>query len=180
MSKKNILTILTLLIFIALSGCKTEKMAIDNSTVADLDLDRYLGKWYEIARFPNSFEKDLVGVTAEYSLMENGKIKVVNSGYKHDLGGKYKEAVGKAKVPNPDDPANLKVSFFWIFYSDYFVMELDEKNYSWAVIGSSSPDYLWILSREPIISDSLLEDLKTRISKRGYDVSRLHMVKQKE
>ena len=178
MNLRQLSTIIAVITFIAISGCKTEKMTIDNSTVKDLDLERYLGKWYEIARYPNSFEKDLVGVTAEYSLRKDGKIKVINSGYKNELGGKFKKAIGKAKVPNPDDPAKLKVSFFWIFYSDYFVMELDEKNYSWAVVGSSSPKYLWILSREPSISKTLLDDIKSRIEKRGYDPSKLLMVKQ--
>lgn len=153
---------------------------IDNSTVPELDLDRYLGAWYEIARFPHSFEKNLVGVTANYSIKENGKIKVVNQGYKNTLDGKLKRSVGKAYQPSPEEqPAHLKVSFFLFFYGDYFVMELDEENYQWAVIGSSSPNFLWILSRTPQMEESLYKDLIKRVKERGYDLSNLEMVAQK-
>jgi apolipoprotein D and lipocalin family protein len=160
-------------------SCNSTKMMIDNSTVDKLDIDSYLGTWYEIARYPNSFEKDLVGVTATYSLKDNGKIKVVNQGYKNSLDGKRKESVGKAYVPDPANPAQLKVSFFWFFYGDYYVMELDEENYQWAVVGSSSPKYLWILNREPQMSPDLYKDLLERIKKRGYDLSILEKVEQR-
>ncbi|MFW5757035.1 MAG: lipocalin family protein, partial [Tangfeifania sp.] len=119
---------------------------MDFSTVQELDLKRYMGKWYEIARFDHRFERNLVGVTATYSLRDDGKIKVVNAGYKNNLDGKYKETVGKAKQPNPEEPGKLKVSFFLFFYADYYILELDAE-YQWALIGSSSDKYLWILSR---------------------------------
>lgn len=90
---------------------------MDFSTVKKLNLERYMGKWYEIARFDHCFERNLVGVTATYSYRDDGKIKVVNASYKNSLDGKYNEAVGKAKQPNPEkEPGKLKVSFFWIFY----------------------------------------------------------------
>jgi len=151
---------------------------INTETVKELDLDRYLGKWYEIARYPHSFEKNLVGVTATYLIRNDGKIKVLNQGYKHTLDGKLSKAVGKAKIPDPvNEPAKLKVSFFLWFYGDYFVIELDE-NYQWAVIGSSSPNYLWILSRTPQLEDDVYNDLIARIKKRGYDLDKLILVKQ--
>lgn len=149
----------------------------DNSVVPQLDLERYLGKWYEIARYDHKFERNLVGVSAEYSMRKDGMIKVVNSGYKNSLDGKYSEAIGKAKVPNSKAPAKLKVSFFLFFYGDYFVMDLDE-NYQWAIIGSSSQDYLWILSRKPIIEPSLYDELIRKIEVRGYDSSVLIKVEQ--
>jgi lipocalin len=152
---------------------------IDNSTVPELDLERYLGTWYEIARFPHSFEKNLVGVTANYSLKDNGRIKVVNQGYKNTLDGKLKRSVGKAYIPSPENPAHLKVSFFLFFYGDYFVMELDQDHYQWAVIGSKSPDFLWILSRSPEMEDSLYGELLDRLIKRGYDLGKLEKVQQK-
>lgn len=152
---------------------------IDNTTVTELELDRYLGTWYEIARFPHSFEKDLVGVTANYSLKENGKIRVINQGYKGSLDGKLKRSEGKAYIPDPNDPAKLKVSFFWIFYANYFVMELDQENYRWAVIGTNSPDFLWILCREPQMEQELYDDLVLRVKNRGYDLSKLELVPQK-
>lgn len=144
----------------------------DNSVIPYLDLNRYLGTWYEIARFDHKFERDLVGVTAKYSIRKDGKIKVLNSGFKGTLEGPYSEAIGKAKMPNPKESGKLKVSFFLFFYADYYVMELDDK-YQWAVIGSSNPNYLWILSRTPKIDDLLYENILILIDKRGYDISKL-------
>lgn len=172
---------LALLIFVIFGffQCQSQKSMIDNRTVDSLDLNRYLGTWYEIARFPHSFEKNLVGVTANYSLKPNGKIRVINQGFKKTLDGKPDKAVGKAYIPDPENPARLKVSFFWIFYSDYLVMELDQENYNWAVIGSGSPDYLWILSRQPVMEDELYQDLLNRLRSRGYDLQKLEKVPQK-
>lgn len=151
---------------------------IDKTVVKELDIEQYLGTWYEIARFDHSFEKGLVGVTAKYSMREDGKIKVINSGYKGNLEGEFSKAVGKAKVPNSEIPSKLKVSFFWIFYAYYFVLELDE-NYQWAVIGSSSNKYLWILNRSPQMKDDLYNKLQGKLTERGYDVSKLIKVEQK-
>jgi lipocalin len=152
---------------------------INTKTVKTLDIQKYLGTWYEIARFPHSFEKGLVGVTATYSMDEKGKIKVVNQGYKGTLDGELDVAVGKAKIPDMNDPAKLKVSFFWFFYGDYYIMELDSENYEWAVIGSSTPKYLWILSRKPQMDPVLYKDLIKRIEARGYDLDKLYKVPQK-
>jgi lipocalin len=152
---------------------------IDKTVVKELDLDRYLGTWYEIARFDHRFERGLVGVTANYSMRDDGKIKVLNSGYKDSLDGEYTEATGKAKIPDPDnEPGKLKVSFFWFFYADYFVLELDE-DYQWALIGSRSDKYLWILSRTPRMDEALYDECLDKLSKRGYDVSKLIKVEQK-
>jgi lipocalin len=143
---------------------------INTTSVSDVDIDRYLGTWYEIARFPHTFEKGLNGVTANYSKRKDGKITVVNKGY--NSAGKLKTAKGKAKIPDPAEPGKLKVSFFLFFYGDYFIMELD-KNYQWALVGSSSPNYLWILSRTPEIDDALYLGLKKKLEERGYDLSKL-------
>jgi lipocalin len=150
---------------------------IDQTTVKELDLNRYLGTWYEIARFPHSFEKNLVGVTATYSLREDGMIKVLNEGYKNTLNGERSKAVGKAKIPNILEPGKLKVSFFWIFYADYFVLELDE-NYRYVMIGSSSDKYFWILSRTPQMEPAVYEMLLERARKRGYNLDKLYQVPQ--
>jgi apolipoprotein D and lipocalin family protein len=158
-------------------SCKTQQSIIDKTVVKELDINKYLGTWYELARLDHSFERNLVGVKAEYSLREDGKIKVVNSGYKKTLDGKYSEAIGKAKIPDPNIPSKLKVSFFWIFYGDYFVMELD-KDYQWALIGSKSDDFLWILSRKPKVADELYEELLNKLRKRGYDTEKLIKVPQ--
>ena len=160
-------------------SCKTHKSMIDKTVVKELNIQKYLGLWYEIARYDHSFERGLVGVTADYSMREDGKIKVINSGYKNSLDGEFSQAEGKAKIPNPEKaPAKLKVAFFLFFYGDYFVLELD-KDYKWAVIGSSSDKYLWILSRNPQMDKELYNELLNRLEKRGYDVSSLIKVEQK-
>lgn len=161
------------------TSCSNTKTMVNTQTVKELQLDKFLGKWYEIARFPHSFEKDLVGVTATYTMRDDGKIKVLNQGYKSTLDGKLSTAVGKAKIPDSKEPGKLKVSFFWFFYADYFVMELDE-NYEWAVIGSSSPDYLWILSRSSQIDENTYQDLINKIKDRGYNLDKLIRVEQPE
>lgn len=169
---------LLLLFFIILTSCKGQNSMIDKTVVKELDIERYLGKWYEISRFDHGFERGLVGVTATYSYRKDGKIKVVNAGYKETLNGKKSEAIGKAKIPNPKIPSKLKVSFFWFFYGDYFVLELDE-SYQWAVVGSSSDKYLWILSRTPQMDPAVYTQILKKITKRGYDVNKLIAVKQK-
>lgn len=181
MKSSNSVSIVIAIIIITNSfvSCKTQKAIIDNSVVKELDVQKYLGTWYEIARYDHSFERGLVGVTATYSMRDDGKIKVLNSGYRNNLDGKFSQAVGKAKIPDPIyAPAKLKVSFFLFFYGDYFVMELD-KHYQWAVIGSSSDKYLWILSRNPVMENELYTDLLNRLEKRGYDVLSLIKVEQK-
>ncbi|MGW8315492.1 MAG: lipocalin family protein [Bacteroidales bacterium] len=167
-------------ILILVMGSCTNQIAMksmNTSTVDTLDLERYLGTWYEIARFPHSFEKDLVGVTATYSLRKDGKIKVVNQGFKGSLNGKRSKAVGKAKIPDPSQPGRLKVSFFLFFYADYNVLELDSA-YQWAMIGSSSPMFFWILSRTPQMDPEVYRMLLERARERGYDLDPLIKVEQ--
>ncbi len=159
------------------TSCRAQKSTTDKTVVKKLDIQKYLGKWYEIARYDHSFERGLVGVSVNYSMREDGKIKVVNCGYKGSLTGEYSEAIGKAKIPNSDVPGKLKVSFFWIFYGDYFVLDLD-KNYQWAIVGSSSDKYLWILSRTPQMDKQIYDSLIEKLKSRNYDVSKLIKVKQ--
>lgn len=173
---KNIIYLFALLFII--NSCNGQDKMIDKTVVKELNIERYLGKWYEISRFDHKFERGLVGVTATYSYRKDGKIKVVNAGFKETLNGQKSEAIGKAKIPDLNTPSKLKVSFFWIFYGDYFVLELD-KNYQWAIIGSSSNEYLWILSRTPQIEKGIYNDLLNRLTKRGYDVTQLIKVEQK-
>lgn len=163
-----------LLVAMACQGSK--KMSkLDTSTVKNLDLKRYLGKWYEIARFDHRFERGLQGVTATYSMRDDGKIKVLNQGYKNGLNGERSTAKGKAKTT--DEPGKLKVAFFLFFYADYFVMELDD-DYQWALIGSSSDKYLWILSRTPQLEESTKNHILEKARQRGYDISKLIWVDQ--
>lgn len=148
---------------------------VDNSTVSMFNLKRYLGTWYEIARFDHSFERGMSNVMAEYLLRDDGKIDVLNSGWK---AGNYKVAEGKAKQPDPvKNPARLKVSFFLFFYSEYNVLMLDE-NYQIALVGSKGKDYLWILSRTPFVEDAVLGPVLEEAERRGYDTSGLIWVDQ--
>ncbi len=144
----------------------------DNSAVGSLSIDRFLGTWYEIARFDHSFERGLSYAKAVYTLNEDGTIRVVNSGIKK---GKAKESVGKAKIT--DEQGVLRVSFFWPFFSDYRVMMLAD-DYSYALVGSGSDDCLWILSRDPGIRQRDLDLILAEAERRGYDTDELIWVEQ--
>lgn len=170
--------LISFILAFGLSGCQAREggPVVDASTVQKLDIQRFLGRWYEIGRFPHSFEKDLVGVTATYTLKENGKLEVLNQGYLKTLDGELKSAIGKAKLTG--NPGQLKVSFFLFFYADYNILELDQDGYQWALIGSSSPGYLWILARTPAISGDLYEKILLKAKERGYDTARIYKVPQ--
>lgn len=175
--KTYILPLFAAVLMFLNGGCQTEnKPKMNTETVKELDLNRYLGIWFEIARFDHRFERGLVGATATYSMRDDGKIRVLNQGYKNTLNGELSVAEGKAKLTGY--PGKLKVSFFWIFYADYFVLELDDE-YQWALIGSSSDKYLWILSRTPKLEDNLKNLILHKAAKRGYDTSKLIWVEQK-
>jgi apolipoprotein D and lipocalin family protein len=165
---------------LAIVGCAGIPRGLGPLRLVDtIDLQRYLGRWYEIARFQHSFEKSLAGVTAEYSLRGDGRIQVVNSGFRDALDGEYKQAKGVAWMPDPRRLAALKVQFFWPFAGDYLVFGLDGENYSWALVGDESRDYLWFLARTPTVSDELYEKMLNLAREQGYDLSRLFKVPQK-
>lgn len=151
---------------------------IVTTTVPELDLTKYVGKWYEVARFDHRFERDLVGCTAQYSINDDGTIKVVNAGYDETFDGKYKESEGKARRPNDKVPGKLEVSFFLWFYSDYNVIELAD-DYRYALVGSKSDEYLWILSRTPQLDPADKTYLLNQAAARGYDTDQLIWVPQK-
>lgn len=175
--KKVLLILCSILGFSSCSFSENKKESmIDNSTVKVFDLNRFVGKWYEIARYEHRFEKGMTHVSATYTLLDNGKIEVFNQGIKD---GEKKEIKGKAKLPDPSDPGKLKVSFFLWFYSDYYVMEVDD-DYQYMLIGSSSDKYLWIMSREKFMDDKLKEELLAKLKSRGYDTGRLVFVEQGE
>ena len=157
---------------VAVAGCVSGPK-VDNTPVAALDLNRYLGEWYEIARFDHSFERGVEQAKANYTLNEDGTIKVVNTGVKD---GKPKTAIGKGK--RTDTPALLRVSFFGPFYADYRVMTIDE-GYTYALVGSGSADYLWMLSRTRVLPDTTKSELLFEAKRRGYDTDKLIWVKQK-
>lgn len=146
-------------------------------TVSEVDIDRYMGVWYEIARFPHRFEKDLVGVTATYKKRPDGKISVLNQGFKYSLSGKHKKAHGKARIPDPSESGRLQVTFFLWFWADYRILRLDT-DYQYVLVGSSTPDYLWILCRTPKMDEAIYTELVKTAKEMGYDVSRLERVLQ--
>ena len=151
-------------------SCKAQK--VDNSTVASLNPERYLGRWYEVARFDHSFERGLEFATADYSMNDDCKtIKVVNRGVKN---GGLKTSTGKAKFT--DTPGLLRVSFFGPFYSDYRVMMLSD-DYDYALVGSKSGKYLWILSRTKKLPISAQARILDEATSRGYNIEDLIWVK---
>lgn len=148
------------------------------STVDYVDLNRYLGKWYEIARFEQSFQKGCAAVTAEYSLRQDGDIKVVNSCRQGSPEGKLKQSIARAWVVDKDTNAKLKVQFFLRRFKlpylagNYWILELDE-DYQYAIVGDQSRKYLWILSRDNKMDDNLYTDLVNKAEDMGFDTSKL-------
>jgi apolipoprotein D and lipocalin family protein len=145
-------------------------------TVPRVDLRHYAGKWYEIARYPNRFERNCDrDVTAEYSLREDGDIRVVNACTTPT--GKIKRIEGTARVADPATNAKLRVRFFWPFSGNYWILDLGA-NYEYAVVGEPGRDYLWILSRTPQLPDALYEQITRRLAANGYDPKRLKKTPQ--
>jgi apolipoprotein D and lipocalin family protein len=178
--KKTSLLATGALSLLVLGGCASVPAGLGPlETVPTVDVRRYLGRWYEIARFQHRFEKSIVGATAEYSLREDGRIQVVNSGFKQNLDGAYTQVKAVAWVPDSARPGALKVRFFGLFTSDYLIFGLDRDDYSWALVGSDSRDFLWFLSRTPQISEELFSRMKQLALDQGYDLSGLYRVPQK-
>lgn len=169
--------IISVVFFVFLCMFTQCSMAQPDQTIVsnfEFQLDKYLGTWYEIARFDHKFERGLEKVTATYSLRSDGKIKVLNQGYKN---GKHKSAVGKARLNDAKNPRCLEVSFFLFFYAPYNILEIDD-NYQYALIGSNTENYLWILSRTPEMDSSIYQMLLDKARKRGYNTDKLIKVVQ--
>jgi len=176
----SIILVVTSLALIV-SGCATiPEGKAPLELVNHVDASRYLGKWYEIARFQHGFEKSVVGATADYSMRSDGRIQVVNSGFKNGLDGKYTEVKAVAWIPDPSRSAALKVKFFGLLSSDYLIFGLDQDNYTWALVGANSRKFLWFLSRTPTVPDEVLGRMKAIAMSQGYDLTNLYMVPQKE
>lgn len=158
-------------IYFAFFSCSSSQ-EVNNTPVSHVDLTRYQGQWYEIARLDHNFERGMDQCTATYQLQDNGKIKITNQGKKK---GKWKTSVGKGKTT--DTPGILRVSFFGPFYSDYRILML-APDYSYALIGGNDEDYLWILSRTPQMERSTLERIVQEAHLRGYDTDDLIWVNQ--
>ncbi len=179
MTRKLLLPALALAA-LSLSGCAVlSKHPVGNTAVPQpaksVELSRYLGRWYEVARYEQAFQKDCDGVTADYALRPDGKISVLNACRKPD--GKRKQAEGKAKLVDTATGAKLKVSFFGPFYGDYWVLDRAE-DYSWSIVGEPSGRYLWILTREAQPGQAQLDALIARAQALGYDTAMLRITRQ--
>lgn len=144
------------------------------ATVTTLDLQRYLGTWYEIASYPQRFQRGCVATRADYSLRPDGKLRVLNRCRKETLSGEWKDAEGRARVVAP---GKLKVSFFWPFEGDYWVLALDP-DYRWALVGGPDRDYLWILSRSPQMDDTTYATITAIAEEQGYALAPLRRTLQ--
>jgi len=147
------------------------------AVVETVDVNRYLGKWYEIASYPAWFQKGCTATTAEYSLLPDGKIQVVNRCRKDSLEGPLKESKGKAEVVDSATNAKLKVWFFWPFKGNYWIIDL-APDYQWAVVGEPSRKYLWILSRTPTLDAAVYQSILKRLPQKGYAPEKLKRTEQ--
>ena len=145
------------------------------SPVSGFDVNRYLGTWYEIARLDHSFERDLQQVTADYSVREDGGIRVINRGYNTEKHA-WEQAEGKAYFIGDSDVGRLKVSFFGPFYGAYNIMELDRENYQYAMISGPDRSYLWILARTPELEQATVDRLVEQAAGLGFDSEQLIFV----
>lgn len=158
-----------------LAGCVQVPAGVE--PVTGFELQRYLGKWYEVARLDHSFERGLTQVTAEYSLRDDGSVRVLNRGFSVDRKA-WDDAEGRARFVERSDIGFLKVSFFRPFYGSYVVFELDRDNYQYAVVAGPDQSYLWILARTPVIDRALQQQLVARAAALGFDTSKLIYVDQ--
>ena len=153
-----------------LVGCTSVPNGV--APIKGFEIDRYLGQWYEVARYDHSFEEGLSNVTATYSMRDDGGVKVINKGYSEEE-GKWDTAEGKAYFVSSADIAHLKVSFFGPFYASYVVMVLDKDGYEYAMITGPDRDYLWILAREKTLPQDTIDTLLAFATQNGYDTSKL-------
>ncbi len=163
----NKLSILLLLFIAGCTGIPENVKPVDN-----FKLDKYLGKWYEIARLDHSFERGLTQVTADYSLRDDGGVRVLNRGYSAK-DNSWKQAEGKAYFARGSDEGYLKVSFFGPFYGSYIVFGLDQENYQYSLVCGPDKSYLWILARDPKMKDDIKKILTAKAEAAGFDTSKL-------
>lgn len=172
MSIKNYLAVLLLFL---LTSCTSLPENI--KPITGFELDRYLGKWYEIARLDHSFERGLSKVTADYSMRDDGGVRVINRGYNAEK-EKWNEAEGKAYFVNEPDIGQLKVSFFGPFYGGYNILVLDKENYQYSLVAGPGLGYLWILARTPKLEQSVIIELVKKAHALGFPVKDLIYVTQ--
>jgi apolipoprotein D and lipocalin family protein len=166
---------LFILMVMLLSACTGLPAGIE--PVTGFDIDRYTGRWYEIARLDHSFERGLSRVTAEYTLKDDGSVRVINRGFNADK-GEWKQAEGRARFVGAADRGHLKVSFFGPFYGAYVIYELDHDGYQYAFITSYKRDFLWLLSRTPEVDEALRQRFVEGAQELGFATDELIWVEQ--
>jgi apolipoprotein D and lipocalin family protein len=168
-----------LIVFITLITASCTGLPEGVNPVKEFDTNRYLGKWYEIARLDHSFERGLSNVSAEYSLREDGGLRVLNRGFS-PKDNEWNEAEGKAYFVGDSNEGHLKVSFFGPFYGSYVVFDLDRENYQYAFVAGYNKSYLWLLSRTPVISDDIIRRFVNKSAELGFDTDGLIYVDHKQ
>jgi len=176
-SRSSTALALLLLALLGLSACSTAPPE-GAAPVTPFDINRYQGKWFEIARLDHSFERGLSDVSANYRLLADGVVEVVNRGFDAS-GNKWREVTGRASFIGDTNHASLKVSFFGPFYGGYHVVALDQQHYRWAMVIGPSRDYLWILARDKQLPDDVREQLMGRARALGIDTQKLMWVEQR-
>jgi apolipoprotein D and lipocalin family protein len=179
---KNLSGVYSFTLFLAVfftSGCANvpKKVYPELKVVSHVDIERYMGKWYEIALYPNWFEKGCFRSTAFYEQLQEGQIKVTNQCRMNGPDGDLNEAIGIATIPNRKINSKLRVQFFWPFKGDYWIIDLDE-DYQYAIVSEPNRQYLWILSRSPNMDVQTLAMLKARIRENGFDLTYLKQTLQ--
>lgn len=170
--------ILISIFVLILSSCMHVKDTLPPLQVVPfVDISRYTGTWYEIARYPHKFQKGCVGSRATYTLRDDGKLSVLNECHEESDKSKLRSAKGKAWIVDPNTNSKLKVSFFWPFSGDYWIIDLG-RDYEYAVIGHPGRKYLWILSRTQEMDESVYEGILSRLKEQHYDSSRLIKTQQ--
>lgn len=168
--------VIALFLALTLAACSTAPPE-GLRPVTSFDINRYLGRWYEIARLDHSFERDMSDVSATYQLQDDGSVKVINRGYDTQRQA-WKEAIGRALFIGDSSTASLKVSFFGPFYGGYHVIALDQEHYRWSLVAGPDRDYLWILARDKALSAAVSEELLRQARALGFATNKLIWVEQ--
>ncbi len=174
--KKHVTTWLIIFsIFLLITPTATKSQPLE--TVPYVDLERYSGLWYEIASYPQRFQRGCHRTTAEYTLSDRGHVVVVNRCNRDSIDGRQSSITGKAFVQKNSGNAKLRVQFFFPFRGDYWIIDLAD-DYSYAVVSHPNRNYLWILSRNPVMDEDIYSGILGRLKNNGFDIDRLQMTKQ--
>lgn len=172
MSSRMVVLIVWMPLILLGCACGTKQVVAPVQVVPHVDLKRYLGTWYEIARFPHRFQEGCFGSRATYTLLESGQIGVLNECNKGAPDGPLSSVKGKARVVDQATNAKLKVSFFWPFSGDYWIIDLGE-NYEYAVVGHPTRKYLWVLGRTQELDEGTYRLILEKLERQGYDLTKL-------